>query len=106
MHIAIDKILEQIPAANGPRFVEFFKKADFSMELYKPDKVDLQQPHLQNEVYIIVSGTGTFQLENEAFPFGPSDFIFVPALARHRFVNFSDDFVTWVIFFGPKTEIV
>jgi uncharacterized RmlC-like cupin family protein len=34
--------------------------------------------------------------------FGPGDFLFVPAGIEHRFVNFTDDFSTWVIFYGPK----
>jgi len=29
------------------------------------------------------------------------DVIFAPAGIEHRFENFSDDFVTWVIFYGP-----
>jgi hypothetical protein len=26
----------------------------------------------------------------------------VPAGVPHRFVDFSDDFETWVVFYGPK----
>lgn len=29
------------------------------------------------------------------------DVLFAPAGIEHRFENFSDDFVTWVIFYGP-----
>jgi len=28
--------------------------------------------------------------------------LFVPARVEHRFEEFSDDFATWVIFWGPK----
>jgi len=28
--------------------------------------------------------------------------LFVPAGVEHRFENFSDDFATWVIFYGPE----
>ena len=29
-------------------------------------------------------------------------FLFVPAGRTHRFVDFSSDFVAWVVFFGPE----
>jgi len=28
--------------------------------------------------------------------------LFVPAGVEHRFTRFTPDFVTWVIFYGPK----
>jgi mannose-6-phosphate isomerase-like protein (cupin superfamily) len=36
------------------------------------------------------------------FRFGPGDVLFVPAGVEHRFEDFSDDFVTWVVFYGPE----
>lgn len=33
--------------------------------------------------------------------FQAGDFLFVPAGIEHRFINFTDDFSTWVIFYGP-----
>jgi hypothetical protein len=28
--------------------------------------------------------------------------LFVPAGIEHRFIKFTEDFVTWVVFYGPK----
>ena len=33
---------------------------------------------------------------------GPGDLLFVPARVPHRFDNFTDDLVVWVIFYGPE----
>jgi hypothetical protein len=33
--------------------------------------------------------------------FGSGDMLFVPARMEHRFEDFSDDFATWVMFYGP-----
>jgi uncharacterized protein YjlB len=35
-------------------------------------------------------------------PFGPGDALFVAATVEHRFEDFSDDFATWVVFYGPR----
>ncbi|MFT4663412.1 MAG: mannose-6-phosphate isomerase-like protein (cupin superfamily) [Polaribacter sp.] len=62
----------------------------------------MQEPHKQDEVYVVISGTGTFINGETTSPFGPRDFLFVPAGVEHRFVDFTDDFSTWVIFYGKN----
>jgi hypothetical protein len=50
---------------------------------------------------IVASGSGTFRRGEERAPFQPGDFLFVAAGVPHRFEEFTDDFQTWVLFFGP-----
>ena len=100
MKIDKKEALGQLEAGKEP-FVSLFRHGSLRVELYKPDKVDLQQPHVQDEVYVIVSGQGRFYLEGEYTTFAPADVLFVPAGKVHRFEDFSEDFVTWVIFYGP-----
>ena len=73
----------------------------YDVRIYKPVEVDNQKPHTRDEVYVIASGSGDFVLGDENQPFKTGDLIFVPANAEHRFINFSDDFSAWVVFFGP-----
>ena len=70
--------------------------------LYAPRGHDPQQPHDQDEIYIILSGTGWFQRGEERIRFAPGEALFVPAGVTHRFTEFSADFATWVVFYGPK----
>ncbi|NAS11213.1 cupin domain-containing protein [Poritiphilus flavus] len=89
-------------ADSGKLFQEIFKHGSLYVEVYKPEKVDLQQPHTRDEIYVVISGTGEFLMDTERTAFAPGDFLFVPAGVVHRFENFSDDFVTWVFFYGPE----
>lgn len=70
--------------------------------LYAPVGSDPQDPHPQDEIYIILSGTGMFVRGEERQAFQPGDILFVPALMEHRFEDFSDDFKTWVVFWGRR----
>ena len=83
-------------------FIVLFKRGDFSVELFAPRGTDTQQPHDQDEAYIVASGSGTFSRGEERVPFQQGDFLFVAAGVPHRFEEFTDDFQTWVLFFGPK----
>lgn len=82
-------------------FVLLFQHGSLKIEWYQPDKTDKQTPHLQDEVYVIATGSGTFYNDGERTAFGASDVLFVKAGKEHRFENFTDDFATWVIFYGP-----
>ncbi len=84
------------------QFKTFFEHGTLYVEVYKPDKVDLQQPHSRDEVYIVISGSGEFLNDGERTTFSEGDFLFVRAGIEHRFENFTDDFATWVLFYGPE----
>ena len=69
------------------------------VEVYQPKKIDLQKPHDQDEIYVVIGGTGQFFNNGQCRTFSPGDLIFVPAGVAHRFEDFTDDFATWVIFY-------
>ena len=81
-------------------FLTLFKRNRLSVEVYKPHQEDRQQPHDRDEFYLIMSGEGRFKLQDQVTRFKKGDFLFVPAHAEHRFVDFTDDFITWVFFIG------
>ncbi len=83
-------------------FLTLFEHGSLRVEIYKPDNIDLQQPHTRDEVYIVVSGSGEFLNDGKRSTFKQGDFLFVPAGAEHRFENFTLDFSTWVLFYGPE----
>jgi mannose-6-phosphate isomerase-like protein (cupin superfamily) len=49
---------------------------------------DRQQPHEDDEVYVVLEGTGVLEVENESFPGAEGHSIFVPAGAEHRFTAY------------------
>ncbi len=102
-HFTVADNLKLLPTPEGKRFVELFKHGTLSVELYAPRGIDAQTPHSRDEIYVIAVGTGKFRQEQYAdVKFVPGDVLFVPAGVEHRFVDFSDDFVTWVFFYGPE----
>ncbi|MBN8890041.1 MAG: cupin [Acetobacteraceae bacterium SCN 69-10] len=75
-----------------------------SLELrwYAPQGEDRQAPHSRDEVYVVASGSGWFRRGEERFRFAPGDALFVAAGVAHRFEDFTGDFGTWVMFYGPE----
>src|SRR3954464_3004919 len=49
---------------------------------------DRQQPHDDDEVYVVLEGRGTLDVEGELFDLHEGQGAFVPAGADHRFVGY------------------
>ena len=87
---------------DGVPFAELFAHGSLSVEVYRPRGRDLQTPHTRDELYVVISGHGEFVDGGRRQSFEPGQVLFVPAGREHRFENFSDDFATWVFFYGPE----
>ena len=90
------------PIQKGRATSLLFERNALEVRFYSPRGHDPQEPHDRDEVYVIAHGTGEFLYDAERVSFQPGDLLFVAAGVEHRFVNFSDDFATWVLFFGPE----
>jgi len=101
MRLSPTEALQSLKGHDSP-FRILFEHGSLQVEVYKPDGVDLQTPHTRDELYVVIAGTGDFINGDERHAFGPGDVLFVPAGVDHRFVDFTDDFSTWVFFYGPE----
>jgi mannose-6-phosphate isomerase-like protein (cupin superfamily) len=105
---SIAQALVRLPAATtdkypqGAPFVTMMANGSMTVEVFAPTGVDIQQPHAQDELYFIHSGAGHIIINGESFDANAGDAFFVAAGVAHRFENFSSDFVTWVVFYGPQ----
>ncbi len=108
MKISIHQALARLPAdptstyPDGAPFVRMMSGGTMSVEVFAPQGADMQQPHAQDELYFIHSGTGQIVINGQRFEATVGDAFFVAAGVAHKFENFSDDFVTWVVFYGPQ----
>ena len=100
--LTTQKALAAIAASEDGLYAVLLTNGSMELGYYKPVSVDEQQPHDQDEIYIVQTGSGTFVRGDEHIPFAAGDALFVAAGVEHRFVNFNDDFAAWVVFYGPE----
>lgn len=105
-HYAVAQALAAGTSPGGLPAAQLLERETLKLYFYAPRGEDKQPPHDQDEVYIVMTGAGTFAVgdSEESLsrrPFEAGDAIFVPAGAVHRFENFTDDFGTWVMMYGP-----
>ena len=100
--VSLEEAIKQVHNAQGQRFATVFKHGSLEVELYAPQGHDPQQPHSRDEVYIVVSGSGTYVNGETRDSFVAGDFLFAEAGVVHRFEDFTEDFAVWVLFYGPE----
>lgn len=100
--VTIEDALARLPGEGGKRFASVLEHGSLLVEIYAPRGTDPQQPHTRDELYIIMRGSGVFLNGHVRQWFSSGDLLFVPAGRPHRFEAFTDDLVTWVVFYGPE----
>ncbi len=98
----IEEALARLRAPDGQRFATVFEHGSLTVEVYAPRGTDPQQPHTRDEVYVVVNGSGEYVCGEMRLKFGVGDLLFAAAGVEHRFENFTNDLVVWVIFYGPE----
>lgn len=108
MKISLDENLKQLPLPATEKWpqgvwdIEAFKHGSMSLILFAPQGNDYQTPHDQDELYIVVSGTGILESGGVPHQFKTGDVLFVPAKKAHRFIEFSSDIQMWAVFWGKS----
>jgi mannose-6-phosphate isomerase-like protein (cupin superfamily) len=62
---------------------------------------DRQQPHADNELYVVLEGSGVLDVEGERLEAREGDALYVAAGVPHRFVDY-DDITLLVVFARPR----
>lgn len=112
MKANIEEALRRLPGAptaaypEGVPFAAVLASGTMQVEVFAPgsnaDGRDRQQPHSQDELYFVHAGEGEIIINSQRFGAAAGDAFFVAAGVPHHFENFSEDFVTWVVFYGPQ----
>ena len=112
MKVSMNEALGRLPAAptatypEGAPFMTLLAGGRMSVEIFAPgsnaDGRDRQTPHSQDELYFVQHGLGDIVIADQRFAAAAGDAFFVAAGVAHRFENFTPDFATWVVFYGPQ----
>ena len=91
-----------VPDGKPTHYEEHLRVPDLSIGTYciPVGGKDGQQPHTEDEIYVVVSGRGRLEAESSSTDVGPGSVVFVPAGEPHRFTDVTEDLAVLVVF-GP-----
>jgi mannose-6-phosphate isomerase-like protein (cupin superfamily) len=96
--------LEAERAANDGAYLQFLRGRSMSLGLYALDAgdSDRQQPHGQDEAYLVVSGRASITVGMETTQVARGSVVYVPAGTAHKFHHITEDLRVMVVFSPPE----
>ena len=90
------------PDETGAAYVEHLRRSDLSLGTYSllAGAEDTQDPHTEDEVYVVMSGRATFTSSGQTIEVAAGSVFFVAAHEEHRFHDITEDLAV-LVFFGP-----
>ena len=97
--------LQRQRAKRGEHYLEFLRVPAMSTGVYvlSAGGIDSQTPHLEDEMYYVVSGRARMRLGSEERLVSAGSVIFVPAHLDHRFFDIVEELVVLVFFAPPES---
>jgi mannose-6-phosphate isomerase-like protein (cupin superfamily) len=77
-------------AGGGYEVVHTSRGLELGVYVLVAPEPDRQQPHADDEVYVVLEGNGTLDVEGERVDLREGQATFVPAGAEHRFVGYEN----------------
>ena len=86
------------------RWIEHLRVDALSVGTYSipAGAADTQRPHTEDEVYVVMSGRGTFEAAGQRIEASAGTVLYVPANEEHRFVEVAEDLAVLVVFAPPE----
>jgi mannose-6-phosphate isomerase-like protein (cupin superfamily) len=91
-------------ARDGHDFAEFFRAPSDALSLtiarWPARSIDDQAPHTEDEVYYVIGGRATIDIDGRRTPVEPGSVAFVAAGVDHRFRDITEDLEV-LVFWSP-----
>ncbi|HZQ80922.1 MAG TPA: cupin domain-containing protein [Gaiellaceae bacterium] len=79
---------ERLADKGGYEIVHASDGVEIGVYVLVAPEPDRQQPHDDDEVYVVLDGSGTLEIEGRSVDLHVGNAVFVPAGAEHRFVGY------------------
>jgi mannose-6-phosphate isomerase-like protein (cupin superfamily) len=100
--IEVERVRQRLEAAGGGyEIVHTSPGLEVGVYVLVAPEPDHQSAHADDEVYVVLEGSGELTVEGERIPLHPGQAAFVPAGADHRFTGY-EGLSVLVIFSRPR----
>jgi quercetin dioxygenase-like cupin family protein len=84
----------------GNHWIEQLRVSELSVGTYSIPRggVDDQEPHTEDEIYVVTAGRAVLHASGESVQVGPGAVVYVAAGEEHRFTDITDDLAAVVVF--------
>jgi mannose-6-phosphate isomerase-like protein (cupin superfamily) len=99
---ALEAARDELQGRSGELYLEFLRRESLSCGLYvlEAGADDPQEPHQEDEVYLVLEGRARLEVGGQDEPVGPGSVVFVARTVPHRFADITER-LSVLVFFAP-----
>jgi mannose-6-phosphate isomerase-like protein (cupin superfamily) len=99
---ALEAARDELQRRSGELYLEFLRRESLSCGLYvlEAGADDPQEPHQEDEVYLVLEGRARLEAAGQDQPVGPGGVVFVARTVPHRFHDITER-LSVLVFFAP-----
>ena len=99
---ALEAARDELQRRGGELYLEFLRRDSLSCGLYvlEAGADDPQEPHQEDEVYLVLRGRARLRVGDRDDPVGPGSVAFVARTVPHRFHDITER-LSVLVFFAP-----
>ena len=98
-HVQTAELLEEIPDDESAH-LEVLEEDSMTVEVgrYPAGESAAKNPHTEDEIYVIISGSGTARVGDETYSIEAGDVVFVEQGTEHDFFDIEEDITALIVF--------
>ena len=99
---SLESARAELQRRSGELYLEFLRRESLSCGLYvlEAGADDPQEPHQEDEVYLVLEGRARLEVGGQDEPVGPGSVVFVARTVPHRFADVTER-LSVLVFFAP-----
>jgi mannose-6-phosphate isomerase-like protein (cupin superfamily) len=103
---SLEAARSELQARTGELYLEFLRRDSLSCGLYvlEPGADDPQEPHREDEVYLVLAGRARLRMADQDQPVGPGSVLFVARAVPHRFHDVTER-LSVLVLFAPAESV-
>lgn len=100
-HVSTGELIRELRDEDF-QFAEVLDRESVAIEIGRYPTASAKNPHTEDEIYYIISGSGMIRVGDETYDVEAGDVVFVDQGREHDFFNIAEEIVALTIFVGSE----
>lgn len=104
-HFSMAELSNQL-TQQDESYVEVLSEESMQVELAHYPNPEPKTPHKEDELYVILSGSGTAHVGSETYEVEEGDVVYVEHGVEHDFSDIDDEITALIVFAGSQESVL
>lgn len=104
-HVSTTELVKQLRQGDT-NYLEVLSEESMSVELAHYPNPAPKNPHKEDELYFIISGSGMVHVGNETYAVDEGDMVYVEQGVEHDFFEIEDEIITLIVFTSSRDSVL